>query len=364
MSISLAPNAVGAVAGAAATIATRAARVLTGREKSLLDFARVGQVAPMVIIDSDIRYNPLTKDILHVLSTLFTAYYMQALTYEDLIGDVTITKRLEKFNPGQAKPFFSSFSFESNSGYGLPGFGMEAAYDKSADSKSKGSDVMSKDNINEMYEDRSLAIGKQLSVKLSDDKGGQRSVPVTIRLVPMVMDSMPLLAAFSIGSRWNSQSERKHRVNMGELRYLADYWLKLDVIEEHRQALLKDKSGVYAALSGRRSSKMLAAIASGDEPLASAAAMAVISAKTTKELERRLGGKLSSEKIRNAMFAELGLMILVVFDPTYEQMTFYYRDTPDATHLTANEVKSNGKKQDVNVMELINTFMNKGAPTF
>ncbi len=372
MSITLAPAAIGSV-GAAADLAgrfaQRAKRVLTGREKSLIDFARAGQITPMVIIDSDIRYNPLTKDILHVLSTLFTAYYMQALAYENLIGDVTIAKRLEKFNPGSAGSTTRTLSFESHGGYGLPGMqgtGFEAAYDngKSDSKDGKKVEILTKDNMNELHEDRSLAIGKILSIKMADAQGGTQTVPVTVRLQPMVMDSGPLINAYAMGSRWNSQSERKHRVNMGMLRYIEDYWFKMDMIKQHRDALLADKSGTYAVLSDRRTKKLLDGLISGKDSAASAAAMSVISAKTAKELERQLGGKLSNYNSRAKLFNELSLMILVVFDPTYEQMTFYYRDTVEETRLTAAEIKSNSKKQDVNVMEIISTFMNKGAPTF
>lgn len=344
--------------------ALNAVKVLTQKEKSLLDFIRVGQVTPMVIIDSDIRHNPTTKDILHVLSTLYTAYYMQALAYEDLLDDVRVTQRLEKFNPAQSKPMFKSFGMESNGGYGLGGVsntGLEA-YDKSA--APKGESVYTKENTTELYEDRSLAIGKTITIKLHDRAGNPRPIPVTIRLVPMTMDSGSLLAAYSLGSRWNTEEERKHRVNEGELHWLWDGWFKRDMIEEHRRALLSDKSGVYAALSDRRSKKMISAIVNGEQSLALAAAMTVMSARTAKELERRLGGKLNSFKIREQLFETTGMMLLVVFDPNFDQMTFYYAGTQDASQLSVSEVKSNGKKQDVNVMELINTFMNKGAPSF
>lgn len=349
------------IAGEVGEKALNVVKALTQKEKSLLDFIRVGQVTPMVIIDSDIRHNPTTKDILHVLSTLFTAYYMQALAYEDLIDDVRITQRLEKFNPAQSKPVFKGFGVESLGGYGLGGSkpGLEA-YDKDRGAES----VFTKENTTELYEDRSLAVGKTIIIKLHDRAGNARPTPVTIRMVPMTMDSSAMLAAYSLGSRWNTEAERKHRVNQGELHWLWDYWLKRDLIEEHRQALLKDKSGVYAALSSRRSSKLMSAIVNGEQSLAAAAAMCVMSAKTAKELERRLGGKLSNYKTREQLFESTGLMLLVVFDPNFDQMTFYYGGTPDASQLSTNEVKASGKKQDVNVMELINTFMNKGAPSF
>lgn len=337
-------------------------KALTQKEKSLLDFIRVGQVTPMVIIDSDIRHNPTTKDILHVLSTLFTAYYMQALAYEDLIDDVRITQRLDKFNPNQSKPVFKNFGVESLGGYGLGGgakTGLEA-YDKDRGAES----VFTKENTSELYEDRGLAVGKTITIKLHDRAGNPRPVPVTIRMVPMTMDSSAMLSAYSLGSRWNTDSERRHRVNQGELHWLWDYWLKRDLIREHQQALLKDKSGVYAAMSDRRSSKLMSAIINGEESLAAAAAMCIMSSKTAKELERRLGGKLSSYKTREQLFQTTGLMLLVVFDPNFDQMTFYYTGTPDVSQLSTNEVKASGKKQDVNVMELINTFMNKGAPSF
>lgn len=349
--------------GVATNVAKRAFGALTGREKSLLDFTRVGQVTPMVIVDSDIRFNPLTKDILHCLSTMFTGYYMQALAYEDLIDDVKITDRLDKFNPSASKPFFKSFSFESNGGFGLPATTVASmeAYDKGTPGRSE---VVSKDNINEMFEDRSLAVGKMITVKLHDRAGQQRPVPVTIRLIPMIMDTQPLLTAYSIGSRWNTQTERKFRMETGELSKVADYLFKADMIEEHRQALLKDKSGVYGALAQRRTDKLLGQIADGKESMAAAAAMTIISAKTAKELERRLGGKLSNYKVRERLFDEHAMMILVVYDPGYDQAVFYFRGSPDASELSANEIKVSSKKQDVNMMELINTFMNKGAPSF
>lgn len=345
-------------------VAKRAVEVLTSEEKSLLDFTRVGQVTPLVIVDSDVRYQPATKDILHVLATLFTGWYMQALAYEDLLGDVKITERLDRFNPNVNKSFFKAFSFESHTGMGLPPTTQASLEAYNTATPAKAPEVVSKDALNEMTEDRSLAVGKTITLKLHDRLGQPRPVPVTIRLIVMAMDSLSMLAAYSIGSRWNTTAERKHRVNMGELRWLADYWFKFDMIEEHKQALLKDKSGVYANLANRRTDKLLNAIATGDKSLVSASAMCVISAKTAKELERRLGGKLSTYAIRQQLFQQTGLMILVVYDPFAEQTIFYYRDTVDASQLTVNEIKATSKRQDIDVMSLVNTFMAKGAPSF
>lgn len=342
---------------AAVTAVGRAVSAITEREKSLIEFSRKREIMPAIIIDNDIRHLPVIKDACHVLVSLFTAYYLQAVAGEDMLGDVTVNQRLDKFNPGRSSLPQGIVTIESR----LPvynGISCEA-YNNGGQGGQKGSP---RDNFKELREDGNLAVGKVYTVDLHDTKGNLRKVPITVRSVPLSMDSDAIVAAFSEGSRWNTPTERYHRMRSGDISFFGDWLLKLDRIQEHQRMLAKDTSGVYKMLSRRRSLNIINQIINGDASMATASAMMIMAAATGDELGRRLGGPLSNFAIRKQLFDVTGLMVLVTYDPKWNKFKFYYRDTVEVGDYMADEIKSASKKTDVNVAEMVNTFMSRGVP--
>lgn len=333
-----------------------------GQQRSLVDIARAGQVAPYCIIESDLRFNPNTKDLLHVLTTLFAGIYLMAQQYEDNLGDVKIIQRLDKFNPAR-KPMLSSESLDST----FEQFGMITmeAYDKS---NRKAPDplttpINNSDNSEAFTEDRNLAVGKVVQVEMHDKSGNLRKVNISIGLHPLVMDSESLLYAFSRGSRSNSSEERFLRAWHGDISWIADWLFKRDLIHEHRKALFNDKSGVVSAMSRRNTSNLMAAITSGEPSLAAASSILVVSATTAELLERRLMGRLSLPETRDTFFAQTGLMILVVYDPKWERYTFYLRDQNEGIKLAHSEIKSKSKKSSEDLGPLLEQLLQNNVRT-
>lgn len=326
-------------------------KTLGGKERSLLDYAKKGRIEPHVIIDSTIRFNPNMKDLLQTLTTMFAGVYFQAIKFAGLLDNVTIMRRLDQFNPSRS---FTTESIDSSfQGFGL--LSLEAYNDGSKGDKPERPvlDVDGKDGAAELTADASLAVGKMLNLKLSDGS----TVPVTIGLVPLIMEPEGITYLLSRGSRYNSGFERFWRAWYGDINWISDWMFKMDLVKEFKRAIDTDKSGVINRIENRRTNNLIAALVSGKESIASASAMLVVSANTMVQIEKRLGGKLSSDDTRNTMFEMTGLMILVVYDPKWERFTFWLRDQPEPRTFQLSEIKAGGKKNNGDITALVEALM-------
>lgn len=328
-------------------------KTLGGKERSLLDYAKKGRIEPHVIIDATIRYNPNMKDLLQTMTTLFSGIYLQAIKFAGLVDNVSIMRRLDQFNPARSIAMESiDTSFQN---FGL--LSLEAYNDGSkgkGDGKSRPElDVDGTGVAGEVSLDLGLAVGKVLSLKLSDGS----TVPVTVGLLPVIMQPEGIEYLLARGSRYNSGFERFWRAWYGDINWISDWALKMDLTRDFKRAINSDKSGVIERMENRRTNNLIAALVSGKESIATASAMMVVSANTMVQVERKLGGKLSSDDVRDTMFEMTGLMMLVVYDPKWERFTFWLRDQPEARTYQLSEIKAGGKKSNGDITALVEALM-------
>ena len=84
--------------------------------------------------------------------------------------------------------------------------------------------------------------------------------------------------------------------------------------------------------------------------------------QTAAQLEADVGAKLSDFHTRERIFENTYVMLMVVVDTEWEQITIYHRTMALPTQLTVKEIKSVNRK-GVDVAEVLRAYQLGHAPT-
>lgn len=65
----------------------------------LISYSQPARLEPILLLDQRATYVPFVRDVIHTMSNLFTAYFLQSIALDTTISGVKVLKRLDKFNP-------------------------------------------------------------------------------------------------------------------------------------------------------------------------------------------------------------------------------------------------------------------------
>lgn len=381
---------------------------------SIIEFSAVTRFEPRTLVDSTLDNSEELVQVLQSVNTLFAAYLLQAIAINDTVGNIEIIKHLDKFNPNRQdiktnydfKPVIGLESYDSKPAnlnpdlyrFGLPsmediGAKIDRVVDEIGDAYKKGQGKGKKLNeyrdeaarltgtVDTTTDDSSvgthgnavkevlsndfdLSVGKLFSVEIrSGDQCAQ--VPVSVRLMVQRASSAAMVDILKFGSNVETIEDRVDRWKMGELEFWRDIVFCQDLIDEHKKALTRDKTGHLQDLMKRAETNRKASRKTGTPSVGTASSIYVISKDTAKAAERALLGKLDNPKVRQKMFENTYSMILVVMDTQWRRATIYHRGIPTPTELTFNELKAAARKgSGTDVMEILRAFKQSEAPRF
>lgn len=343
---------------------------------SLVDYTKNLRMEPLVLVDTTIQNQEIMSNLLSVLTNTFSGYVLQAFTVSATVGNVQVSRHLDKLNPNRSigdalvGSFTDAISTESHM-FRLPNYknptkayhhALEAA-SSYADDKNNVIKNVSKDAIGILNDIPSLTVGKTLEVTLVKD-GESMNFPLSVRLAPIGIAPSIFKSVFSIGGVKNKPKERWHRWRAGELTFIGDLIWCNDLIDQHREALRKDTSGFYKQVLASRRNNRISAIFSGQPSVASASNIACITANTALEIEQEIGGPLKSPKIREGLFKISSLMLLAVLDPEWETATIYHRGIPLPTEVSFRDLKPLSKGNGPDIGEILKAYTAAKAPSF
>lgn len=355
------------------------------RADSLIDYTQTARVEPIVLIDADCLYVDFLSDVQQSLLSIFAGYYLQALAVSTRIGKISVDRHLDKLNPrrdvgGSATNMGWLMATEAYKDK-LPSVNdISALEDYKADQQklqeralvlqeSSRQDTLnrsevniSKDTFTTIKELSNLSVGKLFSVDITDGIN-KASVPVSIRLMASSMPTSSLIHILSIGSKDNSFKERYHLMKAGRIEFIRDLILCQDLIDEHRKNLMNDKDGVYSNIVKRANTNKLAGLVSANPSVATASNICIISAATAEQLELHLNGKLSNFKIRQRVFENTYMMILVVLDNSWRRATFYHRGINMPTEVSAQDMKASNRGNGLDVADILSAYRAGAAPS-
>lgn len=389
---------------------------------SLVRFTRATRVEPIALVDQRLVHLPYMGDVMQTMSSIFIGYYLQAVSLAVNVGRINVIRLLDSLNPhrdvadasaafltdslaGKAPKFLSTESYM----FGLPSlesletdlerdlFAEAAARKKQQDEKnmkdtlqniagskvgkfvqSQGQGDVGKDvNPNEIRggvsnksdlqklvtEATNLSVGKLIEVTIEDgDK--KATFPIMVRVISTIVNGPTLVHILSDQSRWYATAkERFHMWRAGQLEFVRDLVLCQDLIDEHRRALLNDKSGAYKEILERRAGNAVASAMTGTPSVATASNIVVLSKQSAKEIEQATGGRFTDVKFRNRLFDRSYVMLMAVIDPEWEQITIYHRGIALPTEMMLKELKATNKGTGPDISEILKAYQLGQSPS-
>lgn len=221
-----------------------------------------------------------------------------------------------------------------------------------------------KDALKSTQEASSLSVGKMYEVSIKEGNE-TASVVIAIRLMARYMASSPLIEMFTHKGYFDHDLlERFHGWRSGRLSFVRDLLLCQDLVEAHRNAAIRDKSGIYQEVINRKNSSVAAGLLERNPSLAVMSNLAVITQGTLEAIEAKMGASITSSKIKNTLFDTTNMMILAVMDPDYDRVTFYMHGINGSTSMPMSKLKnSSGKGNGSEVMDVMKAFLSGRSPT-
>lgn len=340
--------------------------------KSLTDIVKMSRVQPLTVVDNDLVHWENLPDVLQTALSIFTGYYLQAVSILGSIDTVKVVKTLNALNPNQDSMFsletFKDRMESENEG----SWKMASESYKWALPKTKNqmafeavTSVIGKDETVNVRDLTNLAIGKMINVTLSDSNKGENKInmPVSIRLSVSTIPSRSLESILTLNSIDKTLVERFHAWRSGQIEFVKDLILCQDMIDERKKLLMKDKSGVYSAMVQAATNNTMRGLTRNNPSMAASSNIVVISDTTAKEVEHKLGGKLSDPRTRTQVFESGYMMLLIIVDKQFDRVTFYHRGIASPTSMGLRDIKISNKNNGPDIMDILKAFGQGSAPS-
>ena len=360
-----------------------------GNPVSLADVAKIARVEPITLISSNLSGTPELYNILHGVLNIYAAYYLQAVQILSAqLSDVRILKILDQTNPDRdLKTLLSSgyTAFEDytdiktrvgtlsleNAKFKLPmvksdqvNVAMESeVFDTSA---TLGATIGKLDTFDKL----GSAVGKVIEVKFNvkhpDDKGRGNDItmPIVVKLDNMVIPSEVINAIMTSNKEEITLGSRFKDAISGRIRFIKDFLLCSDLIKAQKKTMIKDPTGYYTQLLKRINNSRMYSALSGNISLAGVSSILVISDEDEKEIQRKIGGKLTNQSTRDIVFNNTSTMMIVVVDREWERVSIYIRDVDGFSQNSFDSFKPMASKDNNNLVDLLKSFNLNNAPSF
>lgn len=331
---------------------------------SLNDVAKLTRVEPLTIVSKDCANLDYISDVTKTSLDMFAATYLQAINILTRVTDVEIIRVLDKLNPDRdatgwilsqdmaANESFRTLSME-NYKYSLPIKGLVPALEQD------GGDLLK--------ETANMAVGKLLNVKIGyKDKDGNikdHTLPVNIRLAIRLVPFSTVNSILAPSTHDKSMLERYHAGRAGRIDWIKDFVMARDLVDEFKKSAIEDDSGTVDEIYRRVANAKKFGILTKNPSLAVASNIVIMSEEAAREVESKLGGRLSNASIRNQAFENCYATILCVVDRERERVTFYTYGVSAGMDLTVSQIKNLGGKKGLDVMDVMRAFA-VGAPAF
>lgn len=216
--------------------------------------------------------------------------------------------------------------------------------------------------IHTIMDESNLAVGKIINVTINNGKSFV-TIPVMATLIPKSIDSADFLDISRVNNIDGSVKGRYHQWRSGEIRFVKDYMLCLDLIEADKKALLADKTGSLLSIRKKHSAGIAKAAVTGKFSPNEVSAMVIISKQTASDLEYILKGSLKQLSVRQQYFNSNSTMMLVVVDVTMERFTIYQRGISDYADYTLDDIKGNASKSNgVSITDVLKAYSQGSMP--
>lgn len=366
-------------------------------KSSLIKFTSVSRVEPLCIVDTDCVHLDYISDVLNTLQSIFSGYYLQAVSLIGTVNGVQVAKELDKLNPNR-DPQVSDFINSTRDTFEIPYRLSRESYrwtlptkknkvsvesvssdfysksyrdqkeelkgiaDDDEQRQNKGVPVVSEKEFLSVNEMANLSVGKLLNVTIS--KNGQNiSVPISIRLLVNELRPSTIVKMFGNGAMEKSFKERYYKWKSGRISFFNDLILCKDLIKEQKKALMEDKDGVATEILSRANKNTLSGLFTRQPSMATASNLYVISEATAAAIKRSSGLDINNFNQRQELFDETYAMILVVIDRDYQRINFYHDGIRLPTSVGLRDIRGASKDSGPSILDILNAYKQGQTPT-
>ena len=355
---------------------------------SLADATKITRVEPILVISRDMVNSEYLSDITKSLVNIFSAYFLQAFNLTSGVNSVRVVKTLDRLNPDRdasgflianeslsdhatmAAPFYqyrlpapggSRISTEDDGGLLDTILNMDSREQVNGQTKA----ALIKDQQKELGEISNLAVGKLITVSFNNgEEKGVLEIPITVRLAPVMLSNLAITKILAMKTEDNTFIERYHSWRAGRINFIRDLIFCQDLIDESKKLMMDDTEGIYSEIIKRANNSKKYGLLTANPSLVSASNLFIISEEVAKDIEEKLGGKLSNPKIIKKAFENTYAMIIVVVDREWERATFYTRNISTSANFSIKELKSANKDKGIDVMDVLKSFTHGNSPSF
>lgn len=337
--------------------------------KSLAEVTKLTRVEPLTIVSKDCVNLEYMPDINQALLNIFCGYYLQTVNMLGAVQSVKVVRLLDRLNPDRDETGFllsESLSRESYKTMSLENYQYKLPTQSSMALEAK--DGPGATGLNEIA---NLSVGKMLNVEIcvpADESTGDSPltarIPVNVRLMVSSIPNASILNILAYKREDDSLIERYHAWRGGRISFISDLIFCQDLIDEYKRANIKDETGTLQEIVRRVNNAKKYGLLTKNPSLVSASNLFVISEENARELEMKLGGKLSNPKVRQKAFDNTYSMIIVVVDREWERVTFYTRGISAGSDISIKELKTAGKGSNGSEILDFMKSMSQGAPAF
>lgn len=331
------------------------------RSGSLIEYTKPTRVEPVTLIDNRAARLPYIEDVMSTALNVFSAYYLQAVSLSVNVGQINVRHILGRLNPnrdvldslGQGTAALKS-RYSSEGLMKLP-FPQDKTWSQEASTSVDTKSVQ--DNAN-------LSVGKLLDVNV---KSGDHEAkfPIQVRLFSKTVLPDVMVHTLSLDSKKQGLGERIHKWRSGQIDLIKDLILCQDMVDAHRENLVKDASGYYQSRVHQKRKNELSAVLSGKSSIAGASSIFILTADTAKELERASRLRLDKFRDREKLFKETYAMLMFVVDPEWETVTIYHRSISDESNISVREMqRANKGDKGPDILDILNALRDNKAPSF
>lgn len=345
---------------------------------SVSDLTKLTRVEPTVIVSADcmnLEYGPALQQ--SVLS-LFCAHYMMALDILGNVDNVEAIKILDKLNPNRDHTGWlvmdeTKSRNESRFTYSLPLAGqtlrLEAHTEHGERRVRLEAAVATGDSKLSLQDNVNLSVGRVLDVNISTrNENGlecKTSLKVQVRLMASSLPDNVIMSQLGASGVERGWGDRFHAWRSGRLDFIRDICLAQDMIDEKMRNAVNDRDGKTNEIYQRVATNKKFGLLTNNPSLNTASNIYIISDELAKQIEYKIGGKLSNYSTRQKLFDGSYAMLIVVVDREKGRCNFYMRSQPDYASVSRKEIEAaakGGKGPDV--MEIFQALKSSSFSNF
>lgn len=360
-----------------------------GDPVSLADISKIARVEPITLISSNLSGTPELYTVLHGVLNIYAAYYLQAVQILSAqLSDVRILKILDKTNPDRDLKTLLTSGYTAYESYAdirtrVATMSLEDAKFKLPMVKTDWKNLAMESDVFdtsatlgatfgklETFEKLGSAVGKVIEVKFNVKGEAERgigntiSIPIVVKLDNMVIPSDVINSIMTSNKEEMTLGSRFKDAIAGRIRFIKDFLLCSDLIKSQKKTMIKDPTGYYTQLLKRINNSRMYSALSGNISLAGISSILVISDEDEKEIQRKIGGKLTNQSTREIIFNNTSTMMIVVVDREWERVSIYIRDVDGFSQNSFESFKPMASKDNNNIADLLKSFNLNNAPSF